>query len=177
MSRSTAHGAACGSNAIPALTFTCMQHTHVDCAGNQVKCNTAFLSTPPSRAPLDFRGAANCETRLRIGSEVALEARQLISQTAGYRTSAGVACNKLLAKLVSGLHKPDDQTVMLPRPAAAFVAPLPVQALPGVAVPYTCCGARALLVFCVFPLGSVCAAGCFVWYHANEVLPADSKLL
>ena len=43
---------------------------------------------------------------------------------AGYRTSAGVACNKMLAKLVSGLHKPDDQTVLPPPVAAAFVAPL-----------------------------------------------------
>ena len=32
----------------------------------------------------------------------------------------------------SGLHKPDDQTVLPPLEAAAFVAPLPVRALPGV---------------------------------------------
>ena len=32
----------------------------------------------------------------------------------------------------SGLHKPDDQTVLPPPEAAAFVAPLPVRALPGV---------------------------------------------
>ena len=37
----------------------------------------------------------------------------------------------MLAKLVSGLHKPDDQTVLLPPDAADFVAPLPVRALPG----------------------------------------------
>ncbi len=37
----------------------------------------------------------------------------------------------MLAKLVSGLHKPDDQTVMLPPDASAFVAPLPIRALPG----------------------------------------------
>ena len=50
----------------------------------------------------------------------------------GFRTSAGVACNRLLAKLVSGLHKPDDQTVLCPPDAPAFVAPLPVRALPGI---------------------------------------------
>ena len=37
----------------------------------------------------------------------------------------------MLAKLVSGLHKPDDQTVLLPPDASAFVAPLPIRALPG----------------------------------------------
>ena len=46
---------------------------------------------------------------------------------AGYRTSAGVACNKMLAKLVSGMHKPDDQTVLLPPDTAQFVAPLLVR--------------------------------------------------
>jgi DNA polymerase iota len=37
-----------------------------------------------------------------------------------------VAHNKLLAKLVSGLHKPDDQTALNAADAAAFLAPLPV---------------------------------------------------
>jgi hypothetical protein len=49
-----------------------------------------------------------------------------------------VACNKALAKLVSGLHKPDDQTVMPPPEAAAFVAPLPARALPGGAAGWHC---------------------------------------
>ena len=46
---------------------------------------------------------------------------------AGYRSSAGIACNKMLAKLASGLHKPDDQTILPPSVAAAFIAPLPVR--------------------------------------------------
>jgi len=33
------------------------------------------------------------------------------------RCSAGIACSKLLSKLVSGLHKPDDQTTILPTQA------------------------------------------------------------
>ena len=97
--------------------------------GNPISCTATPVSNPPSSNPVN--GSDACETLLRIGSAVALEARQLIAHTAGYRTSAGVACNKLLAKLASGLHKPDDQTVMLPMAAAAFVAALPVQALPG----------------------------------------------
>ena len=38
----------------------------------------------------------------------------------------------MLAKLSSGLHKPDDQTVLFPDDAAAFMAPLPLRAIPGV---------------------------------------------
>ena len=41
-------------------------------------------------------------------------------------------CSKMLAKLVSGMHKPNDQTLMLPPDAPAFVATLPVRAIPGV---------------------------------------------
>ena len=40
----------------------------------------------------------------------------------------------MLAKLVSGLHKPDDQTVLLPPDVLEFVGPLPVRALPGEAL-------------------------------------------
>lgn len=72
------------------------------------------------------------EARLQMGSAVAAEARSALAVELGLRTSAGVAANKLLAKLVSGIHKPDQQTVLLPPNAAAFVAPLPVRALPGV---------------------------------------------
>ena len=52
---------------------------------------------------------------------------------AGFRCSAGISSNRMLAKLVSGLHKPDDQTVLLPPDALDFVGPLPVRALPGTA--------------------------------------------
>ena len=51
---------------------------------------------------------------------------------AGFRCAAGIACNKMLAKLVGGLHKPDDQTTLPPPEAAAFVASLPARAIPGI---------------------------------------------
>ena len=72
------------------------------------------------------------ERRLRVGAVVAAEAREAVRTASGLRMSAGVAHNKLLAKLISGLHKPDDQTVLPASHAARVVEPLPVRALPGV---------------------------------------------
>lgn len=43
---------------------------------------------------------AGWEALLRVGSVIAAEARAAVRAEAGYRTSAGVACNKMLAKLV-----------------------------------------------------------------------------
>ena len=57
--------------------------------------------------------------------------KRLLQAEVGFRCSAGISSNRMLAKLVSGLHKPDDQTVLLPPDASAFVAPLPIRALPG----------------------------------------------
>lgn len=72
------------------------------------------------------------ERRLRVGAAVAAEAREAVRAASGLRMSAGVAHNKTLAKLISGLHKPDDQTVLPASHAARVVEPLPVRALPGV---------------------------------------------
>ena len=49
----------------------------------------------------------------------------------GFTCSAGVAPNKLLAKLCGGLHKPDQQTLLAPRAVSALLDPLPVDRLRG----------------------------------------------
>eukprot|EP00889_Picochlorum_renovo_P005461 jgi/Picre1/32491/NNA_007837.t1 len=66
---------------------------------------------------------------LKVGSEIAWEARRAIKIAVGVRTSAGIAHSMLVAKLISGLHKPDDQTILLAEHAREFVGPLPVRAL------------------------------------------------
>lgn len=74
------------------------------------------------------------ERRVRVGAAVAAEARAAVLAETGVRCSAGVAANKMIAKLVSGVHKPDDQTYVPPgfRARASLVAPLAMRALPGV---------------------------------------------
>lgn len=66
---------------------------------------------------------------LKVGSEIAWEARRAIKIAVGVRTSAGIAHSMLIAKLISGLHKPDDQTILLAEHAREFVGSLSVRAL------------------------------------------------
>ena len=52
--------------------------------------------------------------RLVVGSQIAAEMREAMYNQLGLTGCAGVAPNKLLAKLVSGVFKPNQQTVLLP---------------------------------------------------------------
>ncbi|XP_059058236.1 DNA polymerase iota [Achroia grisella] len=65
-----------------------------------------------------------CHIRLKIASQVANEIRQKIYDELGFTTCAGIAHNKLLAKLVCPLHKPNDQTTISPEHAAEFMSTL-----------------------------------------------------
>jgi DNA polymerase IV (DinB-like DNA polymerase) len=46
--------------------------------------------------------------------------------------SVGIGPNKLIAKIASGMHKPDGLTVVREDEAESFLAPLPVRAIPGI---------------------------------------------
>ena len=81
---------------------------------------------------VDVDAAVSDERRLRVGAAIAAEAREALRLELGLRCSAGIAHNKMCAKLASGLHKPDDQTVLPRVETASTVAPLPLRALPGV---------------------------------------------
>ncbi|KAM7415775.1 hypothetical protein PAMA_018034 [Pampus argenteus] len=52
--------------------------------------------------------------RLALGSHIAAELREAIHNKLGLTGCAGVATNKILAKLVSGSFKPNQQTTLLP---------------------------------------------------------------
>lgn len=45
----------------------------------------------------------------------------------GYRCSAGIAQNKILAKLVCGLHKPNKQTILPGNAIPQFLSELPLK--------------------------------------------------
>jgi DNA polymerase IV len=69
-----------------------------------------------------------------IGSAVriAKDIRAAIKAETGLTASAGVSCNKFVAKLASDQNKPDGLGVILPDQTAAFVQGLPVRRFHGV---------------------------------------------
>jgi DNA polymerase IV (DinB-like DNA polymerase) len=50
----------------------------------------------------------------------------------GLTCSAGIAANKLVAKIASDFQKPDGLTVVLPEAVQPFLDPLPIRRLPGI---------------------------------------------
>ena len=89
--------------------------------------------------------------------EIAKEIRARIYEETRLTASAGISCNKFLAKLASDHRKPNGQFAILPEQAEAFVATLPVAKFHGVG-PKTTSKMRALAldpsnVDAVFQLG------------------------
>ncbi|WP_261665132.1 DNA polymerase IV [Deinococcus sp. Marseille-Q6407] len=74
---------------------------------------------------------------------IARAIRSEIRRRTGLSATAGVSVNKFLAKLASGLNKPDGLTVLLPAEADALLLELPVEAFHGIG-PATARRLRAL---------------------------------
>jgi DNA polymerase-4 len=77
--------------------------------------------------------------------ETAKEIRARIYEETKLTASAGISCNKFLAKLASDYRKPNGQFAILPDQAEAFVATLPVAKFHGVG-PRTTVKMRALSI-------------------------------
>lgn len=69
--------------------------------------------------------------RLIAGAVVVKDLRAEVESVLGFTCSGGVATNKILAKLGCGLHKPNQQTLLLPHAAPALLKDLPLDRLPG----------------------------------------------
>ncbi|PIA17981.1 DNA/RNA polymerase [Coemansia reversa NRRL 1564] len=67
---------------------------------------------------------------LRYAAGFARRVRGALLQELGYRASAGVAHNRFLAKIGSGLNKPDQQTVLLQAQVERFLETLPISSIP-----------------------------------------------
>ncbi|KAL4548520.1 hypothetical protein Ndes2526B_g01087 [Nannochloris sp. 'desiccata'] len=67
------------------------------------------------------------DVRLACGAGIACRLRGAILEKLGYTSSAGIATNKLLAKIGSALHKPNLQTVIPPRAVDDLMKDLPLK--------------------------------------------------
>ncbi len=63
---------------------------------------------------------------------IASRIRQLIREETGLTASAGIASNKLIAKIASDWNKPDGQFTVPPAKAEDFMMDLPLKKIPGV---------------------------------------------
>jgi DNA polymerase-4 len=80
-------------------------------------------------AYLDVSGNSHCRGSASL---MAREIRQRIFDTTGLTASAGVAPNKLIAKIASDWQKPNGQTVIRPEQINDFIRPLSVKKIFGV---------------------------------------------
>ncbi|XP_045595599.2 DNA polymerase iota isoform X1 [Procambarus clarkii] len=87
----------------------------------------------PNQVFFQSRCGCGCQERLISGTYIARELRQQIFATTGITCCAGIAHNKLLAKLISGYHKPNQQTVLFPWQVQDFMNSLHLaKSIPGI---------------------------------------------
>lgn len=60
----------------------------------------------------DRKAYKKSDVKLLIASSIVSEIRAAVKDQTGYECSAGIAHNKILAKLVCGLNKPNKQTIL-----------------------------------------------------------------
>ena len=97
------------------------------------KIRKILLSYTPLVEPLSLDEAYLDVTGLgRYAWDIARELRARIFATTGLTCSAGIAPNKMLAKIASDWRKPDGQFAILPDEVEGFVSKLPVSKLWGV---------------------------------------------
>ncbi|CAL8297540.1 unnamed protein product [Merluccius merluccius] len=83
-----------------------------------------WLGSFPSPSPSEGRGSA--QLQLAVGAAIVEEMRAAVEQHTGFRCSAGISHNKVLAKLSCGLNKPNRQTVVPLASVAGLFSTLPV---------------------------------------------------
>ena len=92
-----------------------------------------FLACTPLVEPLSLDEAYLDVSHLeRPATKIAREIRARIHALTGLTASAGIAPNKMLAKIASDRHKPDGQHTIKPARVAAFMLALPARKIPGI---------------------------------------------
>ncbi len=95
-----------------------------------VSLDEAYLDLAGCWRVLAFRGAAPPGPRWALG--VAEHLKQAVREATGLVVSVGVGTSRLVAKIASDYAKPNGVALVDAGAEAAFLAPLPVRALPGI---------------------------------------------
>jgi DNA polymerase IV (DinB-like DNA polymerase) len=92
------------------------------------RCADAFEEASIDEAYLDVSSVGSFEAA--VAHITALKAE--IREREGLGCSVGVGPNKLIAKIASGLNKPDGLTLVTPEMVRDFLDPLPIRVIPGI---------------------------------------------
>lgn len=86
---------------------------------HSITANCQDSSTPgdysqyfPNQTEHELKAKSRSDLKLLIGASIVAEIRQAVKVQTGYECSAGIAHNKILAKLTAGMNKPNKQTVL-----------------------------------------------------------------
>ncbi|XP_026164363.1 DNA polymerase eta isoform X2 [Mastacembelus armatus] len=71
-------------------------------------------------------GESSAEVQLTVGALIVEEMRAAVEKVTGFRCSAGISHNKVLAKLACGLNKPNRQTILPLGSVAELFSSLPI---------------------------------------------------
>ncbi|KAK9881574.1 hypothetical protein WA026_016448 [Henosepilachna vigintioctopunctata] len=91
-----------------------------------VGCSTSdFISNITLNQDTD--GFCEDDLLLAVGGVIVERIREAVLERTGYKCSAGIAHNKILAKLVCGLHKPNKQTILPQNAIVQYFSDLPLK--------------------------------------------------
>ncbi len=112
----------------PDLIFVKPRFTHYKNISQQIR--EIFLEYTHLMEPLSLDEAYLDVTRPLKGKNsatlIAHEIRKRIFQETGLTASAGISCNKFLAKIASDINKPNGYYVIRPEEASVFIEKLPI---------------------------------------------------
>lgn len=92
-----------------------------------------FIYKPVDNDELPQECDCGCVRLLNVGTQVATELRKALFEELNVTSCAGIAYNKLLAKLVGSQNKPNKQTVIFDSLVSSFISSLgSVRSLPGI---------------------------------------------
>ncbi|XP_076350165.1 DNA polymerase iota-like isoform X2 [Tachypleus tridentatus] len=117
------------------IDVTSLVHSHqrTDIIGNGAESLISGHIYLEGSGALPEPCSCGCYSRLQEASHIAQEIRNRIYQELGLTTCAGIAHNKLLAKLVCGSHKPNQQTTLFPQHVGHLLKSLnTVKDIPGI---------------------------------------------